>query len=272
MGFALGPGASRRAALQGLFVFAFEQLHCVHLELMDRNLTTGDLVDCGTQHRLFHTFVIDLMQSETVLFSNMDSDCRRCIRNAQKNEVVIEVAKTEGFAEEYFEQLKDVFSKQGLIPTYTVDRVRQLIAHLHPTGHLLLLRARDKSGLSIATGIFPFLNGVMHFWGGASWRPFQRLRPNQALHWHAMRHAKANGLHTYDMGGGGEYKRQYGGREIQVPWIRKSKYPWLEPARNLAKQAYSIRQRVLGRLRQLSPVTQAPVSESTTGFSNITNS
>ncbi len=53
MGFALGPGASRRSALQGLFVFAFEQLHCVHLELMDRNLTTSDLVGCGTQYRSF---------------------------------------------------------------------------------------------------------------------------------------------------------------------------------------------------------------------------
>lgn len=256
MGFALFPGASRKSALHGLLAFAFEQLGCAHVELMDRQVSTTDLLDLDVQCRLFHSFVIDLTQDETALFNNMYSDCRRCIRNAQKNGVVIEVAQAPDFAEDYFEQLKDVFAKQGLVPTYRLDRVKQLIAHLHPTGQLLLLRARDRSGRCIATGIFPYLNGVMSFWGGASWRQSQNLRPNQALQWYALRHAKANGVHTYDMGGGGEYKRQYGGRDIQVPWIRKSKYSWLASVRNAAQHAYKMRQNFLGQLRHLSNMTQ----------------
>jgi hypothetical protein len=128
-----------------------------------------------------------------------------------------------------------------------------LIAHLHPTGNLLLLRARDKNGRCIATGIFPHLNGVMHFWGGASWRQHQHLRPNEALQWHAMRIGKQKGLRIYDMGGGVGYKKKYAGYEIQVPWVRKSKRPWMNHARNLARRVHRVRQQCLGRLDRLFP-------------------
>ncbi len=255
MGFALLPGASRTAALHGLFSFAFEQLKCAHVEVMDRHLSLEDLVEVQVEHRMYEGFAVDLTQDESSLFSNFTSACRRCVRKAEKDGVVIEVAQGPGFAEEYYDQLRDVFAKQGLVPTYTVERVRQLIGHLHPTGRVLLLRARDQDGRSIATGIFPYLNGVMYFWGGASWRRYQILRPNQALHWYAMKYAKANGIHTYDMGGGGEYKRQYGGQPISVPWIRKSKYAWLESARNFAQCAYRMRQQVRGRLQNLSSIS-----------------
>ena len=256
MGFALLPGMSRKLALRGLLEFAFDHLGCAHVELMDRHVTTQDLIDLDAQCHLYQSFAIDLTQDEAALFSNLTSACRRCIRKADKNGVVIEVAQVDGFVEDYFDQLSDVFAKQRLVPTYDVDRVRQLIAHLHPTGQLLLLRARDRSGRCIATGIFPHLNGVMHFWGGASWRRHQILRPNEALHWYAMKYAKAQGLHTYDMGGGGEYKRKYGGQEVQVPWIRKSKYSWVASARNIVKRAHIMRQCWLGRLRQLSQPNQ----------------
>ncbi|MEK6802017.1 MAG: GNAT family N-acetyltransferase [Nitrospirota bacterium] len=249
MGFVLEPGASRTAALRGLFAFAFDQLGCVHVEVMDRHLTQEDLLGSDVEYRVYHGFAVDLNQDEAALFGNFTSACRRCVRKADKEGVVVEVAQAAGFAEDYFDQLWDVFAKQGLVPTYRLDRVKQLIAHLHPTGQALLLRARDRNGRSIATGIFPFLNGTMYFWGGASWREFHSLRPNQALHWFAMRYAKAHDAHTYDMGGGGEYKRQYGGQEIHVPWIRKSKYGWIEPARDFAQSAYKLRQRVLGRIQ-----------------------
>lgn len=251
MGFVLEPGSCRISALRGLFDFAFERLGCAHVEVMDRRLTTQDLTHVRAKYRLYEGFAVDLALDEATLFENFTSACRRCIRKADKDGVSVEVAAAEGFAEDYFEQLKDVFAKQGLVPTYGLDRVRQLIRHLHPAGQLLLVRARDRSGRSIATGIFPFFHGVMYFWGGASWREYQILRPNQALHWFAMKHAKAHGVHTYDLGGAGEYKRQYGGREIRTPWIRKSKYAWMEPARTLAQEAFRVRQQIQGQWRQL---------------------
>jgi len=74
------------------------------------------------------------------------------------------------------------------VPTYGVDRVRALIRNLHPTGRLLLLRARDPEGKGIATGIYPGMNDVAQFWGNASFRSGQQWRPNETLHWYAMRY------------------------------------------------------------------------------------
>ena len=251
MGFALSPGECRKSAIQGLLRYAFDEMDCAHVELMDRCATTYDIAGLNFQSRLYQTFLVDLTQNEQILFNNLTSACRRCIRKAENNGVMIEVAEPRGFAEDYYGQLRDVFAKQRLVPTYGLHRVRRLISHLHPTGHLLLLRARDKEGRSIATAIFPHFNGTLHFWGGASWREYQILRPNEALHWYAMMHAKAHGLNGYDMGGGGEYKRKYGGSEVRIPWIRKSKYVWVASARDMAQRAYRVRQEWAGRLLRL---------------------
>ena len=251
MGFTLSAGADRRQAVQALIGFAFQELGCVHLEIMDRNLTVSDLGGLGVQHRVYRGFEIDLTRDEDELFSNMTSACRRCVRKAEKEGVFIEEAHDREFADEYYAQLKDVFAKQSLVPTYGIERVRQLITHMHPTGHLLLLRARDRNGRCVATGIFPHMNGVMYFWGGASWRHHQLLRPNEAIQSYAMKIGKQKGLRTYDMGGGGEYKRKYGGSEIEVPWFRKSKYPWIGYLREMAQQSHKLSQHCRGRFNRL---------------------
>lgn len=247
MGYALSADVDRRRMVQTLIEYAFDELGCVHLEMMDRNLTLRDLDGLGVEYRMLHGFEIDLQRSEDELISRMTSACRRCIRKAEREGVVIEEAHDSGFADDYYAQLRDVFAKQGLVPTYDIHRVRRLITHVYPTGQLLLLRARDPSGRCIATGVFPQLNGVMYFWGGASWRQHQILRPNEALQWQAMKIGKRNGVHTYDMGGAGEYKRKYGGREIAVPWFRKSKYGWMSQMRELARRSVVARQRIFGR-------------------------
>jgi hypothetical protein len=247
MGLTLSPHASRSRAVEALIELAFQQLGCAHLEIMDRNISACDLQGLDIQYRVYRGFEVDLTQDEDKLFGNMTSACRRCIRKARKNGVSIEEACDLRFADEYFSQLQDVFAKQSLVPMYGINRVRQLIRIVYPAGHLMLLRARDMRGRCIATGLFPHANGVMHFWGGASWRDSQHLRPNEALQWYAMKVGKQMGIQTYDMGGSGDYKRKYGGKEIVVPWIRKSKYEWIPHIRNLAQRLYSVKQWVLGQ-------------------------
>jgi hypothetical protein len=247
MGMNLSQGVSRRLGLEAVMRFAFEELDCVHLEIMDRHVSVNDARELGFEMRTFAGFEIDLNTPEDQLFANMTSACRRCIRRAEKCGVIIEEAHDHGFADDYYAQLQEVFRKQSLVPPYGIDRVRALIAHLLDTGHLLLLRARNPLGQCIATGIFPAMNDTMYFWGGASRRDSLGYRPNEVLHWHAMKYWKARGVTRYDMGGGGEYKRKYGGYEIAVPWIRKSRYPGLGILRSLAKQMAGWRQWTLGK-------------------------
>jgi predicted N-acyltransferase len=242
MGLNVVGNVSRRAAAEVLIRFAFDELGCIHLEMMDRNLREEDVKELGLDYRLFSGFEVDLTQAEDRLLANMSSACRRCIRKAEKNGVTVQEADDIHFADDYYQQLQDVFRRQHLVPTYDVNRVRELIGSMYRTGHLLLLRVRDPQGRCIATGIFPAMNGTMYFWGGASWKASQGYRPNEALHWHAMRYWKARGMTRYDMGGGGEYKRKFGGYEIKVPWLRASKYPGIPFLRDLTRHLFSWRQ------------------------------
>jgi len=223
MGFNLLPDVPRREALAALEAFALRELRCTHIEIMDHNLSLEDGQSLGFSARALTGYRSDLTPSEDVIFAGMTSACRRCIRKSEKSGVTIEEASDEDFAEEYYDQLTDVFGKQGLVPTYDLARVHQLIKHLRPTGRLLLLRARNAEGRCIATGIYPAMNRLSYFWGNASYQKDQGVRPNEAIHWYAMRYWKSRGMRWHDWGGGGEYKQKYGGTPIAVPWFFKSK-------------------------------------------------
>ena len=247
MGMNLLPGVSRPRGLEALLHLAFEKLNCVHVEMMDRNLTIEDVQELGFANRILSGFEIDLTQSPADLFGNMTGACRRCIRAAEKRGVVIEEASDKEFADDYYTQLREVFEKRSLVPPYGVDRVRELITCLFDSGRLLLLRARDPAGRCIATGIFPASHDTMYFWGGASWKDSLSYRPNEAIQWYAMQYWRGRGVRRYDMGGGGQYKSKFGGYAIAVPWVRRSKYPAVERLRSFTHQMFQWRQRLLGK-------------------------
>ncbi len=247
MGFNLAEDVSRRAALEALLPFAFKTLGCLHLEVKDRLLTAEDAAVLGLETTPFHTFEIDLRRTEEEIWAGFTSACRRAIRKAEREGVVVEQASDVEFADDYYAQLRDVFAKQSLVPTYDLERVRSLIRHLQPTGNLLLLRARDRDGLCIGTAIFPAMNRTAFFWGGASWRSHQILRPNEPLFWYALRYWRDRGMEVLDLGGGGEYKRKYGVTEVTVPFVRCSRFRALSHLRAAAKGAVRAQQVFLGR-------------------------
>jgi hypothetical protein len=247
MGFNLLPGATHREALQALEQLAFGELKCLHLEVSDRNMRPEDGAGLDFELEFYESYETDLTQTEEQIFNSMESACRRCIRKAEKSGVRIEVATDAGFATEYYEQLKDVFAKQKLAPTYGLDRVKALVKHLQPSGNLLLVRAFSPEGKSIGTGIYPGFNKVAQFWGNASWREHQILRPNEALHWYAMRYWKSRGITIFDWGGGGTYKEKYGPRPSSAPWFVKSRYKVLGQMREQARALVAARQKLRGR-------------------------
>jgi Acetyltransferase (GNAT) domain len=238
MGLNLAPDLPRAAVLRSLERFAFGELGALHLEITDRHLTPADGAALGFAQRVIRTFVTDLAASEEQLFANMASACRRAIRKAEKSGVTIEIAAPDGFAAEYHGHLEDVFAKQSLRPTYAPDRVQQLIDHVHPSGDLLLLRARDPAGRSIATGLYPGFGETSYFWGNGSLREHQHLRPNEALHWFAMRYWRARGIPRHDWAGTNGYKEKYGVSTCSMVALRKSRFKFLQYARDTAERIY----------------------------------
>jgi hypothetical protein len=249
MGFNLVAGASRAAALAAVEDMAWNVLKCLHMEVSDPYFTVEDGKALGFACEFYTSYRTDLRKSEEELFDGMESACRRCIRKAEKSGVTIEEAHDLAFADEYYEQLVDVFTKQRLVPTYTVDRVRTLIKRLEPTGRLLLLRARDPAGKRIASGIFPGFNKIAEFWGSASFRSSQILRPNELIQWYAMRYWKSRGIAIYEWGGEATYKEKYGCVRHRVPWFTKSRNELVSKLRHEAKKMFERKQRFRGWLR-----------------------
>lgn len=239
MGFNLARGVNRAAVAKALPAFAFKALRCAHLELHDRLLPAEANRDLGFKLQGMLTFEVDLARSDDELLAGMKGSARTSIRKAGRVGVVVEEAAGEEFADEYHSQLVEVFARQGLSPTYGPERVRELIRCIHPTGRLLLLRARSPDGESIATALFLAMNGTAYFWGGASKRSGRILQPNEALFWYAMRYWRDRGMTTLDTGGGGDYKRKYGVRELRVPTFAKSRVPGLMLMRDVAAQVVS---------------------------------
>lgn len=254
IGFNVQPGFSRERLVAPVAQWAFREIGALHLEISDLGFRNGDGATAHMHVSAYESYKSDLTKSEDELFKHMDSACRRCIRKAEKGGVTVEEAHDEAFADEYYAQLIDVFAKQGKPPTYSVERVRSLLKHMRPTGRLLALRARDPEGKCIATGLYPGMNQVAFFWGNASWRADQHWRPNEYLHWYALRYWKARGVTLFDWGGGGTYKEKYGVEPHAVPWLYKSKYPLITTIRNEARALFYRSQRLLGMLRGLRPL------------------
>ena len=176
---------------------------------------------------------------------------RYSIRKAAKLGVVVEEARDEQFADDYYAQLREVFAGQGLVPTYGKERTLLLMRHLLPTGNLLLLRARAPDGRCIATGIFLGMNRRAYFWGNASWRKDRHFCPNEALHWYAMQllEAARHGVLRH-------VRRRPVQTEIRMPAV-----PELFPleiavpagsalARRAGEKSFQVQQRLEGRFRR----------------------
>ncbi len=251
MGFNVRDGGTPLPFLDSLRSYVFSELGCWHLEMMDRHLFNPDALPDAFEYQNQDTYELDLTPDEDELFKNFDKSCRRRVRKSRRKGVVIEEATDDQFAVDYYEQLRDVFAKQGLVPTYPINRVKSLIKHLRPTGNLLLLRAREPHGLCIGTAIFVAFNNMAHFWGSASWREHQHLSPNEPLAWYGIRYWKERGFDLLDFGGGSSYKEKYGVRSIDIPWIRTSRYKLLEKGRNLARKMHGKAQKLKGRLKKL---------------------
>jgi hypothetical protein len=261
IGFNLSPGISRRDALAALEKFAWDGLKCLHLEISDPYFSFDDAEGLGFTPEFYGTYRTDLTKSEDELFQAMDSACRRCVRKAEKGGVTIEEAHDLAFADEYYEQLKDVFAKQNLVPTYSVERVRALVKNLEPSGNVLLIRARDPEGKCIASGIYPGFNKIAEFWGNASFRAYQNLRPNEACHWYALRYWKQRGAEIFDWGGEGTYKEKYGCTSYRVPWFTKSRYQIVGTLRNHARDMFARKQKILGWLQSNRGSKERPTED-----------
>jgi CelD/BcsL family acetyltransferase involved in cellulose biosynthesis len=253
MGFLAEDVTDRRVLADALLPFAFQDLRCLHVELGDLRLMPDDMT--GSRYTVDPgiTYQVDLAPDEGDILKAMRSTTRNYVRQAERKGLTatFETADPD-FAPEYFDQLGEVFGRQGLGTTYGLDRVQRLIEVVGPSGDLALLRILAPDGRCIATSITVGRGRTAILWGAAFRRADADLHPNELLHWAAMRHWRARGATTYDMGGGGEYKAKFGAVVVQTPRFRASRFGILDQGRGAVRRVVRARQVVAGRRRTMA--------------------
>lgn len=231
---------SRIDILPDLKKYLFKKYKCSYIEIIDRDISIDEARSAGFTCSPISTLELEINRSDDELFKTFKTDCRNFIRQFERRGAILEevIAVNDEFAEEYYEQLKDVFAKQCMVPTYKVDKVKTLLKHLAKTDGLLCLRVRNPEGKSIATSIFLGYNNKFFFWGGASLRPYQSYRPNEYMIWYAIKYWRMRGCKVFDMVGVRDYKRKFGSVEVDYTKITISKYKILILFRDLAKEVY----------------------------------
>ncbi len=168
------------------------------------------------------THKVKIATNEKEAFNTLKSTCRNRIRKGKKYNLQVEITNDPSIIDLFFEQYEEVYGKQGKSTPFRIKRVRSLYNHLYFSNRLLPVWVK-KGETVIATGLFPYDEHTIYFWGAASWLKYQKFCPNELLHWEVIRFAVKNGIKRYNMcGGGSQFKNKFGGSDVSHTKFFKS--------------------------------------------------
>jgi len=198
-----GPLASNEQAYAALLQAALERTRAEHASLFQMKVPStifDQLVNqvCGVP--LFETYELVLPEGPDHL--RFDSRIKWAVKKATRSGVQVRQAETEDDVHTWYGLYLQTMRRLVAIPKpYCFFQVAW--QHLHPRGLLQLLLAEHiEAGRSRIIAGFLFLQWgqtISHIFTG--WRrEDQALRPNDLLHWYAIRQACTEGLRQYDFG------------------------------------------------------------------------
>ncbi len=249
MGLDLLDRSEELEIIKAVVEYAYREEKVVYAEIIDRDISIEKAAAAKIKAYPVGTLQLDVNKDDAGLFKQMKTDCRNFIRQFERRGAVLEKALPDDeFAKDYFDQLKDVFAKQGMVPTYSIDKVKCLLRNMKDSGAVLCLRVRNPEGEPIATSIFFGYQKTFFFWGGASYRSQQKYRPNEYMIWTAMQYWRQRGCEIFDMVGIRDYKRKFGSHEEYYARMVFSRVPLLVQMRDIAQKAYYFMLKVKGRI------------------------
>lgn len=235
----LGPVLQQGVDMETLLTAiasAFKRNHIHHAELCHNAPGWALASNAKFQHYARVTFVAPIAADPEEMLNGFSKTARKTIKQSLRSEIQIVSSKDPSFIDIYYDQLREVFDKSGIEPTYPKDRVRALWTHLMPTGRMLntMVLRDDKC---IATRIDFLGDDSMHSFGSASYRDYLKYHPNEIARYHAMCEAAKRGLKSYDMSGGGEYKAKFNAEQVESRVFILSSRPFMV-ARQMMKAWY----------------------------------
>ena len=249
----MGFCAKRDVDVSSLIVpvknYVFKKLKCSYLEIVDPKIGLNELSDIRCNVILQRTLILPINRLEQDIFHSFKGDCRNYIRQFERRGATItEALPSREFADEYYDQLIQVFAKQKLRPFYDKKKVYDLMdTYENNADHILCLRVCNPEGICIATSIFIGFKETFYFWGNASYTEFQNYRPNEYMIWYAIKYWKERGVVSFDMVGFREYKRKFSPNSVEYPRIVLAKYPGMYQVRNFTKRLIQLVRKVIGQ-------------------------
>jgi GNAT acetyltransferase-like protein len=251
----LGPVFKRADADHGAFLAALDELaraeRLATIELESTLLSEGALEAAGFEPTAAWTYLVHLDAFDSgATWRRLSGPCRNRIRRALSEGLRVEATEDPAFVDDYYAQYAAVMRRKGMRPHYPIDYPRALFSHLQKDGSVLALQVKDKANRAVASGLFPYDERGLYFWGAASVHESLDQCPNELLHWTAMQLAAEKGLTTYNMSGHGRFKKKFGGTLTLVKrwhkhywrsagWARRGYRLWLDlqtrPARRSAE-------------------------------------
>ena len=217
-----------------------------HLELANDWLNPETMLSNGFEMHPSVTHTIELPKDEGAAWDKLKSACRNRIRKAEKNGLEVKIVEDLSLANEYYDQFIEVYAKQGMVTPFGPDRPRSLMQCLVPAKRILPLRITHEDDV-VATGLFPFDEKCIYFWGAASWLRFHKLCPNELLHWSVIKFAISRKIPLYNMcGGKSQFKAKFGGTDIPYNHYSQSSLPMMKQARKLYRSAHYKKLQVAG--------------------------
>jgi hypothetical protein len=168
--------------------------------------------------------IIELNRPEEELFSRLEESCRRAVRKAIAAGLSLVIAGDHPMETYYtLAQASSIRTGETLPPRAYYD---DLWADFGTTGLCLVLFAVAGTAPAAALLLLVYKDSV-HFLGGVSDPHYLSLRPNDFLHWSAIRWASSQGLARYRLGPVfpelpeawpivrvSSFKRKFGGRSF----------------------------------------------------------
>ncbi len=172
--------------------------------------------DCG-KFRITegYTYLAEVAQSPEMVLKNYSKSTRKHVRRAVGRGLKAEFTNDRQFIDTYYEQLRQVFLKSNMRPTYAKAKVEALWDNLMPSGKLRATQVLYDNKI-IATRLDFFEKRLMHSFGSASDQDYLHLNPNELARYHIMSFAAENEIEYYDMTGGGTYKEKFGAEKVKI--------------------------------------------------------
>ncbi len=168
----------------------------------------------GFRYENHLNFLVDLTQSEDALWRRVSKSGQQSIRTSRnKGTVITEVTERAQLGEAY--ALLEAVYARAQVPLAHPSLFEAAFDVLGPAGQLKVFLARADGRAVGACLALAWRDRVIDWYAGTD-RQFAAYAPMEALIWHVITWARANGYTVFDFGGAGRPEEDYGPRKFKA--------------------------------------------------------